>query len=109
VKPIPAPVAVFAGKVNGSLSKDALTKATLEAELKDFLWDLKFEIESFTFAFSKDGYDREFTSKGNTLTEEMKSLLSDFKRGQSIIFKDIKALGPDGKIYELSPVILKID
>lgn len=109
VKPIPSPVAVFLRKANGSLSKDAITNATLEAKLEDFLWDLKFEIESFTFAFSKDGFDREITSKGNKLTDEMKSILSDFKRGQLIIFKDIKALGPDGKIYDLSPVILKID
>jgi len=109
VKPIPTPLATFAGKVNGSLSRDALATATLEAELKDFLWDLKFEIVSYTFAFSKDGLDREITSKGNKLTDEMKSALSDLKRGQSIIFKDIKAIGPDRKIYDLSPVILKID
>lgn len=109
VKPIPAPVAVFAHKSNGSESKDALITGTLEAELKDFFWDLKFEIESFTFFFSSDGFDREITSKGNKLTDEMKSIISNFKRGQYIIFKDIKALGPDSKIYDLNPLILKID
>lgn len=110
VKPIPSPVAVFAGKNNGSLSKnDVLLTGTLKAELKDFLWDLKFEIESFTFFFSSDGFDREITSKGNKLTDEMKSIISNFKRGQYIIFKDIKAIGPDGKLYNLNPLILKIE
>jgi hypothetical protein len=109
VKPIPAPVAVFGRKANGSLSKNALATATLEAKLEDFLWDLKFEIESFTFAFSKDGFDNEITSKGNKLTDEMKSIISELKQGQSIIFKDIKAMGPDGKLYDLSPIILKVD
>jgi hypothetical protein len=109
VKPIPAPIAVFAGKNIGSVSKDVLATTTLEAELKDFLWDLKFEIASFTLTFSKDGFDNEITSKGNKLTDEMRSILSDLKRGQSIIFKDIKAMGPDGKLYDLSPLILKID
>ena len=109
VKPIPSPVAVFAGINNGAASKDVLVTGTLEAELKDFLWDLKFEIESFTLAFSKDGFDREITSKGNKLTDEMKSIISDFKRGQYIIFKDIKAIGPDGKIKDLNQLILKID
>jgi len=109
VKPIPAPVAVFAGKVNGSLSKDAMSTVTLEAKLEDFLWDLKFAIESFTFAYSKDGFDIEITSKGNKLTDEMKSAISDLKSGQSIFVKDIKAIGPDNKIYDLSPIILKID
>jgi len=109
VKPIPAPVAVYAHKSNGTASKDALITGTLEAELKDFFWDLKFEIESFTFFFSSDGFDREITSKGNKLTDEMKSIISNLKRGQYIIFKDIKALGPDGKTYDLNPLILKID
>jgi hypothetical protein len=110
VKQIPSPIAVFAGKNNGSLSKNDILKAgTLEAELKDFLWDLKFEIESFTFFFSSNGFDREITSKGNKLTDEMKSNISNFRSGQYIIFKDIKAIGPDGKTYDLNSVILKID
>jgi hypothetical protein len=109
VKPIPSPVAVFAGINNGAASKDVLVTGTLEAELKDFLWDLKFDIESFTFAFSMDGFDREITSKGNKLTDEMRSIISDLKPGQYIIFKDIKAIGPDGKLKDLNPLILKID
>jgi hypothetical protein len=109
VKPIPSPVAVFAGINNGKASKDVLVTGTLEAELKDFLWDLKFDIESFTFAFSMDGFDREITSKGNKLTDEMRSIISDLKPGQYIIFKDIKAIGPDGKLKDLNPLILKID
>ena len=110
VKPIPAPVAVFAGKNNGSVSKNDILKAgTIEAELKDFLWDLKFEIESFTFFFSSDGYDKEITSKGNKLTDEMRSIISDLKSGQYIIFKDIKAIGPDGKLKDLNPLVLKIE
>jgi len=82
---------------------------TIEAELKDFLWDLKFEIESFTFFFSSDGYDKEITSKGNKLTDEMRSIISDLKSGQYIIFKDIKAIGPDGKLKDLNPLVLKIE
>jgi hypothetical protein len=109
VKPIPAPVAVFAGKTNGSIKRDVIKTATLEAELKDFLWELKFEIESYTFFFSKDGFDNEIKSKGNKLTDEMRSVISDLKPGQTIVFKDIKAVGPDSKIYDLSPIVLKID
>jgi bla regulator protein blaR1 len=109
VKQIPSPVAVFAGINNGTASKDVLATGNLEAELKDFLWDLKFEIESFTLAFSKDGFDREITSKGNKLTDEMRSIISVLKPGQFIIFKDIKAIGPDGKLKDLNPLILKIE
>lgn len=80
IKNVPNPVAVFAGKYNGTASKDIAAKTeALEVKLIDFDWDLKFEIESFTLAFSKDGFDREITSKGNKLTDEMKSIISDLK------------------------------
>ena len=110
VKAIPAPIAVFAGISTGVVSKNEVSSAgVLKAELKDFLWDLNFEIQSFTLAFSKDGYDKEITSKTNTLTDEMKSIITDLKQGQHITFKDIKALGPDGRLRDLNPLILKID
>lgn len=109
VKNVPNPVAVFAGKYNGASSKDIATKTeALEVKLIDFDWDLKFEILSFTFLISKDGFDREIVSKGNKLTDEMKSLISDLKRGQYFTFKDIKAIGPDGKLRDLNPLILKL-
>jgi hypothetical protein len=109
VKPIPVPVAVFGGISNGGISKDiALTTEVLEAELKDFLWDLKFEITGFTFLFSKDNYDYQLKSDGNKLTDKMKSYIADFEIGHHIIFKDIKAVGPDKKTRDLPPVILSI-
>jgi len=110
VKAIPAPVAVFAGISNGAVSKNEVSNSeVLKAELKDFLWDLNFEIQSFTLAFSKDGYDKEITSKTNILTDEMKSIITELKRGQYITFKDIKAMGPDGRVRDLNPLVIKID
>jgi gliding motility-associated protein GldM len=110
VKNVPDPVAVFAGKSIGSTSKDIASKAeVLEAVLKDFDWDLNFNIESFKFLFSKDNVDYQFLSQGNKLTDEMKSLISGLKTGQMIIFRDIKARGPDGKIRDLNPIILAIN
>jgi len=109
VKPIPLPVAVFAGINNGAASKDVLVNGTLDAELEDFLWDLKFEIVSFTFLFRRDGVDSEIATRGNDLTVEMKSIISDLKQDQYITFKDIKAIGPDGRVSDLNPLILKID
>jgi gliding motility-associated protein GldM len=110
IKAIPMPVAVFAGKNTGTVNKStAVNVDGLEVELRDFALDLKFEIKSFTFLMSKDGFDYELKSEGNKFSAEMKALLADFQRGRAIVFKDIKAVGPDGKTMELSPVILKID
>jgi gliding motility-associated protein GldM len=109
IKNIPQPVALFAGKNEGEIDREvALKTDSLEAELKNFLWDLTFEIKGFTFLCSKDNSDLEEVSVGNKLTDKMKSLISEIKPGKMIVFKDIKAKGPDGKIKDLNQIILKI-
>jgi gliding motility-associated protein GldM len=110
VKSIPTPVATFAGKNNGALLKDvALETEVIEAEIPDFLPDLKFKIVSFTFLVTKDDTDYEEKSNGNKLTDNMKSLMSGLVSGNSFFFKDIKAQSPDGKIVALAPLILKVN
>jgi gliding motility-associated protein GldM len=110
VKYIPEPVAVFAGINNGAISRNsALKTEALEAKLIDFDWDLKFKIESFKFFISNDTEDIEIQSDGGKLTDKMKSLMSGLKRGQTIVFKDIKSIAPDGKIFDLNPIVLKIE
>jgi hypothetical protein len=47
-------------------------------------------------------------SKGNKLTDAMISLLSGLKIGQYFTFKDIKAVGPDGRVGDLNPVVIRI-
>lgn len=109
VKNVPDPVAVFSEKNEGSISKEtALKTDVLDVELKNFDWDLKFTITSFVMLFSNNNTDFEETSDGNKITEKMKSVIADCKVGQTIIFKDIKAIGPDGKYRELNPIVLKI-
>jgi hypothetical protein len=109
VKYIPVPIALFAGKFSGEIAKDiALKTEVLDVELKDFLWDLKFVINSFTFSFLKDNLYVVESSNGNKLNEKMKSLISTSKAGQKIIFENIKALGPDGKVIDLNPIVLTI-
>jgi hypothetical protein len=109
VKNIPNPVAVFAGKSEGSLDKDvALKTDDLDVELKDFLWDLKFTIESFVFCVSKDNMDHELKSGGNKLTAEMKSFIAGCESGKMIVFEDIKSISPDGRLKELNDIVLTI-
>jgi gliding motility-associated protein GldM len=110
VKSIPAPIAVFAGFYSGTTSKENAAKnGRLEAKIIDFDWDIKFTIVSFTMLFKDGAMDKELFAKGNTLTEEMKSQISELTRGQSISFKDIKVLAPDGRIKELNPIIITIE
>ncbi|MBK7131995.1 MAG: hypothetical protein IPH69_03965 [Bacteroidales bacterium] len=110
IKNIPVPEAYFAGKNNGTASKDLIAKTeSLEARLVDFAWDMSFTITGFTMMYTRDDTDYEMVSGNNKLTEKMKSVLAGFRKGDYIVFKDIKALGPDGRTRDLSPVILKLE
>jgi hypothetical protein len=110
VKTIPVPHAVIGGIGNGKVSKNEVIKATdIGIEMKDFLWDLKFEIKSFSFLYSENGNNKEISATGNKLTDEMKSIISNLQSGKNIIFKDIEAIGPDNMIHDISPLILAIN
>ncbi len=109
VKDVPQPVAIFAGKSEGQIDKETAAKTDLlNVELKDFLWDLHFTINSFVLLCSDGKYDYEETSSSNKITDKMKSLIADRKVGQYIVFKDIKAIGPDGKTKNLDNIVLAL-
>ena len=110
VKPIPPPIAVFAQKSTGSVQRaTAAAQQGVYAVLPDFDFDLNYTVTGFTVLYSDNRGDFEETSTGSNLTSKQKELISRLTRGKNLIIKDIKALGPDGKVRELSPVILKID
>jgi hypothetical protein len=109
IKNIPEPVALFAGKYEGQIEKEvALKTDNLVVELKDFLWDLRFTVKEFTLFYSQDNMDMEEISNSNKVTDKMKSMIAEIKPGKMIAFKDIKAIGPDGKIRNLNQIVLTI-
>jgi gliding motility-associated protein GldM len=109
VKNIPSPVAVFAGKYEGSITKESASNTdSLNVELKDFLWDLKFKVAGFTFFTTKDKMDYEVKATGNKLNDKIKTLIADCEPGKYIVFKNIVATGPDGRPKDLNDIILLI-
>jgi hypothetical protein len=109
IKLVPKPVAVFAGKNSGTISKaDALKNATIEIALPDFEWDLKFRVESFSL-ISSDNIDKPLVAKGNKLTVEMISVMTRLQKGQKVIFDNILAKTPSGNREGFAPIVLKID
>jgi len=110
VKPIPPPIAVFGQKSTGSIPRaTAAAQQGVYAVLPDFDFDLTYTVTGFTVLYSDNRGDFEEVSTSSNLTSKQKDLISRLTRGKNLIIKDIKALGPDGKVKELSPVILKID
>ena len=109
IKLVPKPVAVFAGKNSGTISKaDALKNSTIEIALPDFEWDLKFTVESFSLV-SSNNIDKPLIAKGNKLTVEMISVMTRLQKGQKVIIDNIVAITPSGSRESFAPIVLKID
>jgi len=110
VKNIPPPIAIFAQKSTGTVAKAiAAAQQGVFAILPDFDFDLQYQVTGFSVLFSDRGNDYEEPSTNSNLTAKQKDLINRLSRGKNLIIKDIKAIGPDGKTKELSPIILKID
>jgi gliding motility-associated protein GldM len=110
VKPVPPPIAIFAGKNTGSIAKNTAAAQTgVFAIQPDFEFDLFYKVTSFTVLYTDSRGDFEEPSSTNALTTQQKNLITRLTRGKNLIIKDIKALAPDGRSMELNPIILKID
>ena len=110
VKSIPDPVARFGGMSSGKIAKNtAAAQAGVFAVLPDFDFDLQYEVTGFTILYSDRMGDVTESSNSSSLTAKQKDLINRLTRGKDLIIKDIKAKGPDGRIRDLSPIILTID
>ncbi len=110
VKPVPPPVAVFAGKSTGSVPKNTAAAQTgVYATQPDFDFDLVYKITGFTVLYTDNRGDFEEPSNSSALTQKQKDLISRLSRGRNLFIKDIKALAPDGRSMDLNPIILKIE
>jgi gliding motility-associated protein GldM len=110
VKPLPTPVAQFGQKSTGKIPRaSALAQQGVFAVMPDFDFDLSYKVTGFTILYSDKGSDFQESSTASNLTQRQKDILGRIPRGRDIIFKDIKALAPDGKIMDLNPIILTMD
>jgi gliding motility-associated protein GldM len=110
VKAVPLPIAIFGGKSTGNISRaTAIAQMGVFASLPDFDFPVQYEITGFTYLYNDKGNSYEQASTSNNLTSQQKDLISKVTRGKDLIFKDIKAKGPDGKIKDLLPIILRVE
>ncbi|MCX6326090.1 MAG: gliding motility protein GldM [Bacteroidia bacterium] len=110
VKPLPKPIAIFAQKSTGSVTRqDALAQQGVFAILPDFDFELTYTITGFTIFYTEKGMDIEEPSTSSNFTPKQKQAMQLLTRGKNLSIKDIRAVGPDGKTVELNPIILKIN
>ena len=109
VKNIPKPEASVAKKNGGKIARSTLlAQKFVKAELKNFAFDLKFKVTSFTVSATIGGFDQEKKSNSANITPAQKNIIKKVRKGGKVIFNNIKAKGPDGKTKKLGGIIFKI-
>lgn len=110
IKTIPEPKAKVMGYSSGTIEKAVLSAATgVQADLEDFVFDLKFKITKYTVTTTvSGGMTKELAKKGGSFDNEVKTLIKGLKNNSKLIIEDIEAVGPDGVPRSLSPIVFKV-
>ncbi len=109
VKRVPDPIAEIAGQTNGKIDKNTLLAAgAIIPDMKDFEFDLYFQVTSFTFATIVNGDWIPKSVRGNRFTPEIINVIRNAKHRQKFFFENIEAKGPDGTVRSLNPISLEI-
>ena len=109
IRRVPDPRAEIAGQVEGPIEKNTLLAAgAIIPLMKDFEFDLYFEVKSFamTTIIGGDGITKKSTN--NRLNDEMVNLIKSSRPGQKFFFENITAVGPDKTPRSLNPITLEI-
>jgi hypothetical protein len=85
-----------------------LAASAIIPNMKDFEFDLYFEVTSYTFATIVNGDWLPKNVRGNRFTKEINGIIKNGKRKQKFFFENIQAKGPDGTTRVLNPINLEI-
>jgi gliding motility-associated protein GldM len=111
VKSLPDPIAKVGGQESGgTLTKNLLTASGgVAAVMKNFDFDLKVTVASFTVSLNVGGEFKSEAGTGYSFNPAQTALLAKAKNKSRVIFEDIKVRMPDGTTRTLPPVTLKIN
>jgi gliding motility-associated protein GldM len=109
VKRVPTPTATVAGISDGQIDKNTLLAAgAVIPEMKDFEFDLYFEIQKFTFGTIINGDWVQKRITGNQFNPEINKIIRNARPKQKVFIENIQAKGPDGTVRSLNPVSLTV-
>lgn len=112
VKPIPDPVARVGEMRSGSISKSDLLEAGGINAYMAIDFDIQFKVVSFvmsaTVPMSGAMAIREEISKSDKYSELQIDLINSLITNQKLMVEEIKAIGPDGAIRDLGPMVFTI-
>ncbi len=110
VKNLPDPIAKVGGKESGVITKALLlASGGVAAVMKDFDFDLRVTVASYTVALNVGGEFKTASATGYNFTGEITTLLQKVKNNGRVIFEDIKVRMPDGTVRTLPTLTLKVN
>ena len=112
VLPLPTPDAIVQGirGSEGALTVGNLSRLrTVDAEAKDFVFEVDYEVVSFQVAFQgSGGIWSTMTSTSERFTSDQLELFQRLRTGQRIMIERIRATGPDGVIRNLNGITITV-
>ena len=94
----------------GNLTVGKLSQLrVVEAEVKDFVFEVDYKVVSFVVAYQGQGniWDS-MSSESDQFTSEQKNLFRQLKSGQRISIEKIRATGPDGVVRNLNNITITV-
>ena len=111
VRTIPTPVATVGNFESGSNVPAGAFKAQggVAAWIKDFPFELKYSVTSFTLTADNDEGDiDEAACTGNTWSPKAQQIIRNLKSGRLVTIDNIRAMGPDGTNRKLPSLVYYI-
>lgn len=111
VKPLPKPVATFAGSSGGKLPESKVKSSQGIAVNGDpnFVFQVPYKMVSFGMeARTKGNLAPGGKSNSGYLTPQMQGIIKNLKKGDVIFFTEIKAADPAGVIHNLPDISITI-
>ena len=92
VKNVPDPIPMVGGVAGyGEMSKADLASAWgIVAKMKDFDFEMRYKVLSYTMSYPGSGGQQDMQATGGEWSAKIKKEFGSIKRGQSVIFRDIK-------------------
>ncbi len=106
---VPDPVVTVVGSNKGNITRNSVNNFEVKAELKNFVFDVSFQVTSFVVSTTKNGFlVSETVKSGSKLTKNAADLVKGVSRNGRIYVESVKAKGPDGRERSLNGVTLKM-
>ncbi|RYZ24358.1 MAG: gliding motility protein GldM [Chitinophagaceae bacterium] len=111
VRNIPDPIAQVGSYPSGENVNAGAFKAQagVAAYIKDFPFDIKYQVTSFTLtADNAEGDIEEAPCTGNTWSPKAQSIIRGLSSGRTVTIDGIRAIGPDGRTRKLPSLVYYI-